>query len=124
MLFYSSTAVISKFCLFLFVLRKISYIIISSRHREISSDPAEKEKMISDAIIFQINRVILNSLSADISHLQKVEIDLNPRHEAFWFSGGINPTELVRKIRKGVKWQEGFADEPVDRPIQYLGEFY
>lgn len=80
--------------------------------------------MISDAIIFQINRVILNSLSADISHLQNVEIDLNPRHEAFWFSGGISPTELVRKIRKGVKWQESFADDPVDRPIQYLGTPY
>lgn len=46
---------------------------------------------------------------------------MDPRHEAFWFVGGINPPEKIRKMRENVEWLKHQAELPVDRQAQYLG---
>lgn len=71
-----------------------------------------------------LNRVLINSLSNKYSHLNEVETDFDPRHEAFWFLGGIPPPALVKKIKEGVKWQKQYANDPYDRKIQYVGKPY
>lgn len=99
-------------------------MFVNRRKLELKSQaisPEEKEQKVTSDVISQINRVLINALSADNDHLNNIEVDLDPRHEAFWFVSGIKPPELVRKIREGVSWQKEFANDPVDRPFQYLG---
>lgn len=65
----------------------------------------------------------MNALSPTIPHLKEIEVDFEPRHEAFWFVGGIEPVRMVQKIRKGIKTNtEEDIKEPVDRPFQYIGK--
>lgn len=72
-------------------------------------------------MVSQINRTLINSLLADSPHLSEADTDVDPRHEAFWFVGGIAPPERIRKIRKN-SWQEEYADDPVNRNFQYIGK--
>lgn len=65
--------------------------------------------------------MLLNALSPSVKHLNEVEVDIEPRHEAFWFVGGIEPTNFVQKIRKGHPKNKERTKEPVDRPFQYEG---
>ncbi|XP_044740676.1 28S ribosomal protein S30, mitochondrial [Chrysoperla carnea] len=83
--------------------------------------PAEKENLISRSIIDQINRIIINNLSKNYEHLLTSQIDVTPRHEAFWFVGGFKPSERLRKTRKNDKFQEFMSNDPIDRPIQFIG---
>jgi small subunit ribosomal protein S30 len=64
----------------------------------------------------------VNALGADYRHLLESDVDVDPRHDAFFMLGGIDPTRLVKKMREGVKWFKEFADMPLDRPVQYLGK--
>lgn len=82
-------------------------------------EPMERERILSQVIVEQINRALINSLSADFNHLHEVEIDYNPRHEAFWSVGGIQPPKNVVKAKEGRKWQKEMAKDPVDRLMQY-----
>lgn len=84
--------------------------------------PAERLRQSSARIVNQINRVILNALMADVEHLGQVEVDLEPRHEAFWFVGGISPPDNVRRIRRKCIWQRPIAEDPVNRQFQYSGK--
>lgn len=72
----------------------------------------------------QINRIVVNSLSADYPHLNEVEIDVNPRHEAFWSVGEIEPPKNVVKSKEGLPWCKEEANEPIDRLFQYTGQPY
>lgn len=72
----------------------------------------------------QLNRAIVNALGADHRHLYEMDVDIDPRHEAFWFVGGIDPPKRIRDIRLGVKHLVEYADRPVDRSFQYLGTPY
>lgn len=65
--------------------------------------------------------MLLNALSPSVKHLNEAEVDIEPRHEAFWFVGGIEPTTFVQKMRKGNSWTKEYTKEPVDRPFQYEG---
>lgn len=71
-----------------------------------------------------VNRTLINSLAADYPHLFEAEVDINPRHEASWFVGGVRPPNNIRKIRKGVEWRKETADNPVDRGVHYKGSPY
>lgn len=51
----------------------------------------------------------------------EAQIDYEPRVEAFWFAGGIDPPTIIRKIRANSKYQKAYADDPVNMPVQYLG---
>lgn len=80
----------------------------------------ERRALLSSAIIEQINRVLINSLSPDYAHLGEIEVDSDPRHESFWFVDGISPPERIRKIRER-DWQKQYANDPILRPFQYIG---
>lgn len=73
------------------------------------------------SLIQEVNRLLLNYLSPDYEHINELEMDLNPRHEAFWFVDGIMPPERVTKLREKM-WQKNMANDPILRPYQYLGQ--
>lgn len=85
-------------------------------------EPKERARILTQVIVEQINRSLINSLSAEYQHLQDVDIDYNPRHEAFWSVGGITAPKNVIKAKEGREWQKHLAKEPVDRYMQYKGE--
>uniref|UniRef100_A0A2M4BJ43 Putative mitochondrial ribosomal protein s30 n=2 Tax=Anopheles marajoara TaxID=58244 RepID=A0A2M4BJ43_9DIPT len=84
----------------------------------------EREEVATRSLLLQLNRTITNALSASHPHLSEIETDVDPRHEAFWFLGGIAPPKLVRKIKEGQEWQKQYANDPYDRNIQYVGKPY
>lgn len=88
---------------------------------EKSNDPEIENRIRTSRIVTQINRTLINSLTADYQHLSEAETDIDPRHEAFWFVGGIEPPERIRKMRKN-GWQKDFADDPVNRNFHYTGK--
>lgn len=75
----------------------------------------------TSGVVKQLNRILVNALAADNRHLYELDSDVDPRHEAFWMVGGIDPAENIRKTRKGIEWLKEHADEPIDRPFQYIG---
>lgn len=84
--------------------------------------PKEVNRAKTSGIVKQLNRILVNALGADHRHLLESDADVDPRHDAFWFVGGIDPTTIVKKQRKGVGWYDEFVDDPVDRPFQYTGK--
>ncbi|XP_055716610.1 39S ribosomal protein S30, mitochondrial [Phlebotomus papatasi] len=80
--------------------------------------------IVAAAVVRAINRVLLNSMCEEFSHLDEVDVDLTPRHEAFWTVGGIKPPGKFVKIRKNSGWAKEYKDDPVDRFFQYRGSPY
>ncbi|XP_014480417.1 PREDICTED: 28S ribosomal protein S30, mitochondrial [Dinoponera quadriceps] len=95
------------------------------RKHEVSDEDLENklkmEDIISKAIIERINRTMLTHLSSKYSHLLNTEVDIEPRLEASWFMG-TEPQEKVRKFREKRKLPDDYIDEPVNFPVQYLGQ--
>ncbi|XP_068158921.1 large ribosomal subunit protein mL65 [Drosophila tropicalis] len=88
-------------------------------------DPITKEQELTQIIVEQVNRAILQVLQGDCPHLLDVEVDYNPRHEAFWAVGGVEPPKNVVSSKKGRDWQKDDAnDKVVDRLVQYTGSPY
>lgn len=86
----------------------------------------DKERQLSLKICTDINRILLNTLSPSTKHLSEVEVDVEPRHEAFWFVGGISPPTMLRKAREGSRFykeNKEYIEDPVDRSFQYTGKF-
>lgn len=79
----------------------------------------ERERILSQTIVEQIHRVLSNNLRTDFPHLREIDVDFNPRHEAFWAVGGIEPPTNVVKSKEGNKWQKDMAKDPIDRYMQY-----
>lgn len=79
------------------------------------------ESIVSKAIIERINRTILTHLSSKYSHLLNAEVDIEPRLEASWFMG-LEPSENMKEHRRNKKLPDDCVDEPVNFPIQYLGQ--
>lgn len=86
-------------------------------------DAAERERQLSLKICSDINRVLLLALRPTKSHLDQTELDIEPRHEAFWFVGGINPLLAVQRARKKLPFLRDTAMKPHDRAFQYQGQF-
>ncbi|EDV44712.1 uncharacterized protein Dana_GF19982 [Drosophila ananassae] len=89
-----------------------------------SVDYVAREKHITQIIVEQLNRALLKVMSPEYPHLSEVEIDYNPRHEAFWAVGGVQSTKNVVNSRNGCKWQIKEANNSSDRIIQYSGNPY
>lgn len=52
------------------------------------------------------------------------QVDYEPRHEAFWFVGGVDlPASVINQRRKQKHIYEGRFDQNVDRPVQYIGNY-
>lgn len=70
-----------------------------------------------------MNRILLKNLSSKATHLFEAEVDIEPRHEAFWMCGGIEPpTDKKIWIERRVPLTEEEKNEPIDRPFQYFGK--
>lgn len=83
-----------------------------------------KEKEQIDVVVDCLNRVLLREVSNNASHLLESEIDYNPRLEAFWCVGGIDPPDSVVKRRKREKiLDEENYNDPIDRWVQYIGKW-
>jgi len=80
------------------------------------------ENIISKALIHRINRTMLIHLNSENPHLLHTEVDFEPRLEASWFMGGLNPPYSLQKLRKSVKFLNDFIGDPVNLPVQYIGE--
>ncbi|KAG5339332.1 RT30 protein, partial [Acromyrmex charruanus] len=80
------------------------------------------EEIISKALIHRINRTMLIHLTSENPHLLHTEVDFEPRLEASWFMGGLNPPNFVRNFRKSVKFLKEFVDDSVNLPVQYFGQ--
>lgn len=95
------------------------------RKHEVSNEDFEDKRKMEDivtkAIIERINRTILTHLSSKYLHLLNAEVDIEPRLEASWFIG-IEPSEKVQKLREKFNLPENYINEPVDFPVQYLGQ--
>lgn len=83
--------------------------------------PYEIGRAKTSGLVKQLNRVLINALGPDHRHLYELDSDVDPRHEAFWFVGGINPPSKVKKGRENVKWMKPYVNDPVDRAFQYVG---
>ncbi|XP_058823399.1 large ribosomal subunit protein mL65 [Topomyia yanbarensis] len=97
------------------------------RRQELSKEnmsPEKREEIVTSALLKGLHRVLTNNLSSVYAHMNELEVDYDPRHEAFWFLGGISPPSLVRKIKEGIKWQKPYANDPYDRKMQYVGQPY
>ncbi|XP_017785719.1 PREDICTED: 28S ribosomal protein S30, mitochondrial [Nicrophorus vespilloides] len=79
------------------------------------------EDALSSSIVKQLNRILINNLVEDNSHLLDTQVDYDARIEAFWYAGGMNPPLNVKKYRTGVEWRKHTEDDPVDRAIHYSG---
>ncbi|XP_068622584.1 large ribosomal subunit protein mL65 [Battus philenor] len=79
------------------------------------------EEAITKNIVRQVNRIICNKLAEQYPHILSAQTDYEPRHEAFWFVGGVDVPTSVINWRKQYGWLKDRLDEPIDRPIQYIG---
>lgn len=49
------------------------------------------------------------------------QLDLEPRLEASWMVGGMNPPQSVKRNRKKHPFFRKMTDEPLDRHFGYIG---
>lgn len=67
----------------------------------------------------------MKNVSAKAPHLLESEVDFEPRHEAFWMCGGIEPPIDKKIWLEPTKTRPLKTDEekkqPIDRPFQYFG---
>ncbi|XP_013140448.1 PREDICTED: 28S ribosomal protein S30, mitochondrial [Papilio polytes] len=96
----------------------VKYIHNNSQEK---SEEQLKEENITKNIVRQINRVICNKLADKLPHIFSAQIDYEPRHEAFWFVGGVDVPQSVIQWRKRFNWMHDRLDENIDRPVQYIG---
>lgn len=102
----------------------------------------EKRRLKSAAVCQDLHRIIMKHLYGVAPHLIESEVDIEPRHEAFWMAGGkplfqLNgkylltndfftgiepPTDKKIWIERKVPLTEEELNEPIDRPFQYVGE--
>lgn len=97
-------------------------------------------------LVRDMNRILLKSCSDQARHLLESEVDVEPRHEAFWMCGGKfrgfvmlehfqcycvfyslyigiePPTDKKIWIERKKPLTEEEKNEPVDRPFQYVGK--
>lgn len=81
----------------------------------------DKENIITNNVVQQINKVLTNNLVQKYPHLFSNEVDTNPRLETAWYVGGINPPEIVKKSRRGSELAKKYENDPVDRLLYYTG---
>lgn len=99
-------------------------VLCFSQELDKIDDPVEKDRQRSLKICKDINRVLLNALSSSVTHLSEIEFDVTPRHEAFWFVGGIEPPK-PKKMNSWENWDSYKLPkvDPFDRGFQYAGKY-
>ena len=82
------------------------------------------------AVVMAVNRLITSKLMGHEPHLKDSFVDENPRNEAFWFRGHLDPDFTVVQRKKGRLWSQGVkdpkpfkkAERQYDRPFQFMGD--
>ncbi|XP_077298426.1 mitochondrial ribosomal protein S30 [Arctopsyche grandis] len=85
------------------------------------SKEKQYDALISKCVLRQMNRIFINYLSSNIPHLMESQVDVDPRLEAFWFVGGLDPPKRLITQKKKTPFYKDIEDAPVDRPFQFLG---
>ncbi|XP_076230748.1 mitochondrial ribosomal protein S30 [Calliopsis andreniformis] len=117
--FYNNLSTFEEYDVLRYVRKSIEDLIAFEYQDRIREPELIDNK--TNAVAYQINRIILTGLSSTYSHLMEAEIDFAPRVEAFWFVGGVKPAASIRKSKLQVSWMKNHANNPVNIPIQYIG---
>lgn len=80
------------------------------------------ENIIANAVVYQINRILQSNLVGIRPHLMEIQTDFEPRVEAFWFVGGIDPSGLEIKSRRKFRWMRDYIYDSINMPVQYYGK--
>lgn len=100
----------------------------STEHRresdfDVKLSEEEKHRQRTESIVKDLNKILMKHLSVKAPHLLESEVDIEPRHEAFWMCGGIEPPIDKKIWLERVKHlTEEEKKERIDRPFQYFGE--
>ncbi|XP_068908828.1 large ribosomal subunit protein mL65 [Tenebrio molitor] len=89
--------------------------------REDELEAVEAENLFSRTLCKQINRIIINNMNKTHPHLCDAQVDVDSRIESFWYAGGMNPPENIKRYRRGTEWQKDKIDEPTNRLMNYIG---
>lgn len=108
------------------IVRKIKPVIRDVYQYELGrvpKDTPEENLEYVRTLVYQLNRIIMSSASADYPHLSTTDVDFEPRLEAFWMIGNVErPVHLKKQRAKSKRSQDlKFVHEPVDLPIRYVG---
>ncbi|KAL1489654.1 hypothetical protein ABEB36_013598 [Hypothenemus hampei] len=103
------------------ILMEVERIKKSHKLKNLKLTEVEVENILSKSIVNGINRVLMSHLSHTHEHIKNIEVDVEPRLEASWVVGGINPDERLKKIRKGHTFFKQFENDPIDRYFGYIG---
>ncbi|XP_076748855.1 mitochondrial ribosomal protein S30 [Xylocopa sonorina] len=107
-----------------------NFIIFEYCHRLREQEIVEKvdkvkQKQLQNAntntLVYQMNRLILAAMSSSMPHLLETQIDFDPRREAFWFVGGVQPSASIKKMRESSRNMKDYVNEPITMPVHYLG---
>ncbi|XP_044259375.1 28S ribosomal protein S30, mitochondrial isoform X2 [Tribolium madens] len=99
----------------------IEEVILVETARKREGDKVAVENSLSFDLSKQINRIIMSRMCRALPHLMEAHVDLNPRVESFWFAGGMNPPENIKRYRRGTEWQKIKENEPTNRGMNYIG---
>jgi len=116
--------------------RQPSHMVSNDRleYSELSSHgpgmlhPYNLEKVTSENIIKSIHEVIQSHLSQSESHIKESGEGYDARNESFWFRGGVQPDQMMRRKRKGLV--DKMADQKakgfqyVEFPDDYIESSY
>lgn len=84
--------------------------------------PMAFDNAMSKAISRHVHRVVISHLVLDNPSLLEMEIDYDPRIEAFWFVGGISTPPVIKDLQRKQRLPTEMVKLGVDRAIQYLGK--
>nr|XP_045598316.1 28S ribosomal protein S30, mitochondrial-like [Procambarus clarkii] len=65
-----------------------------------------------------LHRIIVSSLPSTVQHIKESMVDIQPRVEAFWLLGGIEPDVMLKKSRRNNKFLKEFENDLINRPVQ------
>ncbi|XP_015191428.1 PREDICTED: 28S ribosomal protein S30, mitochondrial [Polistes dominula] len=79
------------------------------------------EEVVANSVVYQINRILQSNIVTIRPHLLEAQTDFDPRVEAFWFVGGIEPSGLTMSSRRR-GWFKHTVNDPVHNTVQYYGK--
>lgn len=94
----------------------IVYLFCRTNWRGEARAVSTEEDRFSKNFSPMLNRLLVSHLSPINKHLGSIEVDLQPRVDAFWSLGGIEPDKMRRKSRENNKRDQNIkVDDPIDR---------
>lgn len=90
-------------------------------------------EVFTRSLVNHLNQALLSSIVSTAKYLNAITVVPDPRLEAFWFVGGVNPSPEKLEVRKArtkmtnYRVRKSFVDPsmvdlPVNEPIQFYGK--